>query len=78
MSATHNHSALSKVSFAGLLITIGIVFGDIGTSPLYVVKAIISGADHFNQVIGLWGFVLCVLDTDFTDNIEICDYHPQG
>jgi len=36
-----NHPSLSKVTFAGLLITIGIVFGDIGTSPLYVVKAII-------------------------------------
>jgi len=44
MSGTKNHSALSKVSFAGLLITMGIVFGDIGTSPLYVIKAIISGA----------------------------------
>jgi K+ transporter len=43
MQEIKHHSALSKVSFAGLLITIGIVFGDIGTSPLYVVKAIISG-----------------------------------
>jgi KUP system potassium uptake protein len=29
-----------KISFAGVLITIGIVFGDIGTSPLYVFQAI--------------------------------------
>jgi len=33
----HHHHALS---FAGLLITVGIIFGDIGTSPLYVMKAI--------------------------------------
>ena len=31
-----------KMSFAGLLIAIGIVYGDIGTSPLYVMKAIVT------------------------------------
>lgn len=31
---------LHKVSFAGLLIALGIVFGDIGTSPLYVFNAL--------------------------------------
>ncbi|MBC7915066.1 MAG: KUP/HAK/KT family potassium transporter, partial [Pyrinomonadaceae bacterium] len=35
-----NHS---KVSIAGLLIALGIIFGDIGTSPLYVLNAIIKG-----------------------------------
>ncbi|WP_461215157.1 KUP/HAK/KT family potassium transporter [Lacticaseibacillus sp. GG6-2] len=33
-----------KVSLAGLLITLGIVYGDIGTSPLYVMNAIIGDA----------------------------------
>jgi KUP system potassium uptake protein len=33
---------INKVSGAGLLIALGIIYGDIGTSPLYVVKAIIS------------------------------------
>jgi KUP system potassium uptake protein len=32
----------NKVSGAGLLIALGIIYGDIGTSPLYVIKAIIS------------------------------------
>ena len=32
-----------RATFAGLLITIGIVYGDIGTSPLYVMKSIIAG-----------------------------------
>ncbi|MCD6065728.1 MAG: potassium transporter Kup [Bacteroidetes bacterium] len=32
---------LKKLSFAGFLVSIGIVFGDIGTSPLYVYSAII-------------------------------------
>lgn len=36
MSKSHHHA----LSFAGLIITVGIIFGDIGTSPLYVLKAI--------------------------------------
>ena len=41
MSA-HNHKLHSTLSTAGLLITLGIIYGDIGTSPLYVMKAIIG------------------------------------
>ena len=33
---------ISKISFASLLMTLGIVYGDIGTSPLYTMKAIIG------------------------------------
>lgn len=62
MAGKSHHSALSKVSFAGLLITIGIVFGDIGTSPLYVVKAIISGAEHFDKQL-IYGSISCVFWT---------------
>jgi len=62
MSETKQHSALSKVTFAGLLITIGIVFGDIGTSPLYVVKAIISGVGHFDKLL-VYGSISCVFWT---------------
>ncbi len=36
-------SSHNRVSVAGLLITLGIIFGDIGTSPLYVLNAITSG-----------------------------------
>jgi KUP system potassium uptake protein len=38
-SNQHNHHALT---FAGLLITLGIIYGDIGTSPLYVMKSIVG------------------------------------
>ena len=38
----HAHSSLDKMSAAGLLVAIGIVFGDIGTSPLYTYRAIIE------------------------------------
>lgn len=36
-------SSHNRVTFAGLLIALGIIYGDIGTSPLYVLNAIISG-----------------------------------
>jgi KUP system potassium uptake protein len=39
--AVNSKSHGIKLSAAGLLITLGIVFGDIGTSPLYVMKAIV-------------------------------------
>ncbi len=38
MKSTH----INKVTFGGLLVTLGIIFGDIGTSPLYVMSAIIG------------------------------------
>jgi KUP system potassium uptake protein len=36
-------SSNKRVSVAGLLIALGIIYGDIGTSPLYVLNAITSG-----------------------------------
>ena len=49
-------------SAAGLLLAIGIVFGDIGTSPLYVMKAILNVSPEFdrNYIIGA---VSCVIWT---------------
>ncbi len=43
-SNSHSHQLHSKLSSAGLLITLGIIYGDIGTSPLYVMKAIIDNS----------------------------------
>lgn len=37
-----NHRHVHKVSAAALLVTLGIIYGDIGTSPLYVLKAIVD------------------------------------
>lgn len=39
---TEKKHSVHKISLAGLLITLGIIYGDIGTSPLYVMKAIIG------------------------------------
>ncbi|QNQ81014.1 KUP/HAK/KT family potassium transporter [Lactobacillus sp. PV034] len=45
------HKEKSKrISAAGLLIAIGIVYGDIGTSPLYVMKAIVAGNGGIGNV----------------------------
>ncbi len=44
----------SRASAAGLLIAFGIIYGDIGTSPLYVLKAIV-GAAPINEVVVLGG-----------------------
>lgn len=39
---TPHTSRISKATWGGLLITLGIIYGDIGTSPLYVMSAIIG------------------------------------
>ena len=45
------HKEKSKrITAAGLLIAIGIVYGDIGTSPLYVMKAIVEGNGGIGNV----------------------------
>jgi KUP system potassium uptake protein len=51
-----------KISLAGILITTGIVFGDIGTSPLYVFQAITGGGQHISQDFIL-GALSCVIWT---------------
>lgn len=39
-----------SLSAAGMLVAIGVVYGDIGTSPLYVMQAIISGNGGLSSV----------------------------
>lgn len=50
-----------RLSTAGLLVTLGIIFGDIGTSPLYVMKAIV-GVDTISSLLVLGG-LSCVFWT---------------
>ncbi|MBK7093557.1 MAG: KUP/HAK/KT family potassium transporter [Saprospiraceae bacterium] len=56
-----NKNDLNKLSAAGLLVALGIVFGDIGTSPLYVMNAIIDSPD-FDQTLIL-GALSCIFWT---------------
>ena len=39
-----------KISIMGMLITLGIVYGDIGTSPLYVMNSIIGNAGKMANI----------------------------
>jgi len=57
MDAKHRHTAIST---AGLLIALGIIYGDIGTSPLYVMKAIVPNIIDQGLVLG---GISCVLWT---------------
>ena len=62
MKGTDHHLNINKLSFAGLLVTLGIVYGDIGTSPLYTVRAIIDNAKTFNELL-IYGSLSCVFWT---------------
>ncbi|ALR31139.1 MULTISPECIES: KUP/HAK/KT family potassium transporter [Chryseobacterium] len=61
-----HHFDIKKLSFIGVLVSLGIVFGDIGTSPLYVMKAIVNargeeGTMPFNEYIE--GALSCIIWT---------------
>jgi KUP system potassium uptake protein len=56
MSSSHN-----RVTVAGLLIALGIIYGDIGTSPLYVLNAITSGKIVSEELI--IGALSCIIWT---------------
>lgn len=53
---------ITKLSLAGVIVTLGIVYGDIGTSPLYVMKAIASSTDKLN-VDFILGALSCIIWT---------------
>lgn len=57
----NNKNDLHKLSLGGVLITLGVIFGDIGTSPLYVMKAIIGESIITKQLV--YGGVSCVFWT---------------
>ena len=46
-----------KLTFLGVIITIGIIFGDIGTSVLYVMKSFVKNSDGALNEILILGFV---------------------
>ena len=57
-----HHNGIAKVSFAGLIITLGIVFGDLGTSPLYTIRAIINTSNEYNEFL-IYGALSCIFWT---------------
>lgn len=85
MSKIHsdaNH--IAGFSLAGALITLGIVFGDIGTSPLYVIKAILSFSIHpdDNFIFGALSCIIWTLTLQTTIKYVIitlrADNHGEG
>lgn len=60
MSVAHK-DLHSKLTLGGLLVSLGIIYGDIGTSPLYVMKAILG--DHTINADIVLGGISCVFWT---------------
>lgn len=52
---------LSKVTAAGLLVALGIIYGDIGTSPLYVLSSIVGKREISQELV--FGGISCVFWT---------------
>ena len=50
------------VSAAGLLIALGIIYGDIGTSPLYTFQTILTEGGHVDQSL-IFGAISCIFWT---------------
>ena len=55
------HLNINKVSAAGLIVALGIIYGDIGTSPLYVLNAITKGKIITDELI--IGSLSCIIWT---------------
>ncbi len=63
MKGSEHHIDIKKLSFIGAIVTLGIVFGDLGTSPLYTMRAILlGGKDHFNELL-IYGSLSCIFWT---------------
>jgi KUP system potassium uptake protein len=63
MDQPGNHWDSKKVSVISVIVTMGIVFGDLGTSPLYTMRAIlIGGRDSFNDLL-VYGSISCIFWT---------------
>jgi KUP system potassium uptake protein len=82
MSTSHKNLH-SKLSLGGLLITLGIIYGDIGTSPLYVMKAILGeGIINADIVLGGISAVFWTLTLQTTIKYVIitlsADNHGEG
>src|ERR1019366_3517148 len=58
LMATQN---LKKLSTAGILVTLGIIFGDIGTSPLYVLRSVVG--DRLISEDLIFGGISCIFWT---------------
>ena len=81
------HQPIHKISFGGLLVAMGVVYGDIGTSPLYVMKAIVGengglktiNPDYILGAVSLIFWTLTILTTIKYVVIALkADNHGEG
>lgn len=73
-------SNLKRLTAMGLLVTLGIVFGDIGTSPLYVMKAIAGASKQFtaDYIIGAVSCVIWTLTLQTTVKYVLIALHADN
>ncbi|MFN8210209.1 MAG: KUP/HAK/KT family potassium transporter [Bacteroidales bacterium] len=57
------HLDIHKLSLAGVIITLGVVYGDLGTSPLYTMNAIIHGGVKPDDSLLVFGGLSCIFWT---------------
>lgn len=81
--SSHHHNLHSKLSAGGLLLTLGIIYGDIGTSPLYVMKSIIGeNTINPNLILGGLSCIFWTLTLQTTIKYVIitlnADNHGEG
>lgn len=63
MKGNYRHFDISKPSFSGLLITLAIVYGHLGTSPVYTMKTILSwGSSNVSELL-IYGSLSCIFWT---------------
>ena len=62
MSGSVNNQDIRKLSFAAAIITLGVVFASIATSPLYVMNAVIAGGNEINELL-VYGSLSCIFWT---------------
>ena len=56
------NSHVKQLTFAGMIVTLGIIFGDIGTSPLYVFQTLLVEGGKVNPALVL-GSISCIFWT---------------
>jgi KUP system potassium uptake protein len=67
MESHDSHDSHHKLSLAGLIITLGIIYGDIGTSPLYVMRAIVgTGPVNRETIMGAVSLIFWTLTIQTT------------
>lgn len=78
-----NKKSINKITAASLLVALGIIYGDIGTSPLYVLKAIV-GERQINEILIFGGVSLIFWTLFFQTTVKYiwltlrADNHGEG